>query len=365
MPSTVEVRLSAQERGYGIRIESGLLKNIGTAIKPLLKASSKTLLLSDANVAKLYAEPVAKSLKDAGYEAHVYEIAVGENSKSLSQAQQIYDFLSTHLFSRTDAIVALGGGVVGDLGGFCAATWHRGMQLIQVPTSLIAQVDSAVGGKTAVNLPDIKNAVGVFYQPLIVLADPDALRTLPASEVRGGMAEVFKYALIETSCAEQSGFFEWLDANSGNLPDVYEEMIARCVAIKAAVVNRDELDTLGLRAFLNLGHTFAHAYESLSDYRISHGDAVALGTLDAVGYAERAGMLDAEDAQKIRTLHKKLGLPQQPNENFSAQSIVACMRQDKKNDAGKIKLVLPDGPIGKVCQRGENAEADLIAFLSS
>ncbi len=338
--ASIEVRLPATGRRYPICIRAGLLKTLGAECRALLPGAGAALLLTDAHVGRLYAAGVADSLRGAGFRVETLTLPAGEASKSLSQAEGVYQALSHHGFSRADAMVALGGGVVGDLAGFCASTWHRGMPVIQVPTSLIAQVDSAMGGKTAVNLPGIKNAVGTFHQPAGVLMDPDALASLPPAEWRAGMAEVFKYSLIETACIGQTGMFEWLDAHADNLSPVREEMIARCATIKAGVIMRDETDILGLRALLNLGHTFGHAYEALSHYAISHGDAVALGTLDAVVFSQQAGLLKDQAAEAIRTLHRRLGLPQQ-RPGYPPDETLARMRQDKKAKDSRIQLVLP------------------------
>lgn len=342
MPASrsLEIRLRASERRYPIRIRAGLLQELGAECRELLPRAAGILLLSDANVHALYGEAATESLNLAGFRVESLVLPVGEASKALAQAEAVYRQLSAHGFSRSDAILALGGGVTGDLGGFCAATWHRGMPVIQVPTSLIAQVDSSMGGKTAVNLPGIKNAVGTFHQPAGVLMDPDVLASLPGGEWRAGMAEVFKYSLIETACTGDSGMFEWLEANADDLVAVREEIVARCATIKAAVIMKDETDTLGLRALLNLGHTFGHAYEALSHYGVSHGDAVAMGTLDALDFAERAGLLPAPPAERIRALHRRLGLPQE-RPAYPPPEMLACMRQDKKAKGGRIQLVLP------------------------
>lgn len=360
---TLEVSLKGSRRRYPIIIRDGLLSDIGPACREVLPKAGKALLLSDGNVSGHYGEAVAHSLSDAGFVVETLTLPAGEGSKSLAQAEKIYQRLAEREFSRSDALVALGGGVMGDLGGFCASTWHRGMAVVQVPTSLIAQVDSSMGGKTAVNLPAVKNAVGTFYQPAAVLMDPRALATLPDGEVRAGLAEVFKYSLIETACTGENGFFEWLDAHADNLPAVYEEMIARCAAIKAAVIMKDETDTKGLRALLNLGHTFGHAYEALSRYEISHGDAVALGILDAVGFSVRTGLLGGQAAKEITTLHQRLGLPQVPPD-YPYTEMIACMRQDKKASQGRIQLVLPVETIGKAALRDNVTPGELGAFLS-
>jgi 3-dehydroquinate synthase len=365
----IEVKLSAESRRYDIVIQPGLLGQqgrLGDEIRSLAPADAKILMLTDANLAGLYQEQVEKSLHAAGFEVYTCVIPAGEASKSLAQAQEVFEqSLAAHM-SRKDIMLALGGGVVGDLAGFCASTYHRGMPLIQVPTTLVAQVDSAIGGKTAVNFGQVKNIVGTFHQPLRVMIDPDTLDTLPERERIAGLAEVVKYGLIETSCTGETGFFEWLQMHADNLRAVCPEMIRRCCAIKASVVMQDEFETKGLRYFLNLGHTFGHAYESLSHYGLLHGEAVAIGTLQAAVLAARLGLFPAEAALRTEALLKKLGLSDVLRQagDFPPQSLLERMRQDKKNHGDAIRLVLPEGELGRVVVRDDIPDAQILAVLA-
>jgi 3-dehydroquinate synthase len=365
----IEVKLSAESRRYDIVIQPGLLGQqgrLGDEIRSLAPADAKILMLTDANLAGLYQEQVEKSLHAAGFEVYTCVIPAGEASKSLAQAQEVFEqSLAAHM-SRKDIMLALGGGVVGDLAGFCASTYHRGMPLIQVPTTLVAQVDSAIGGKTAVNFGQVKNIVGTFHQPLRVMIDPDTLDTLPERERIAGLAEVVKYGLIETSCTGETGFFEWQQMHADNLRAVYPEMIRRCCAIKASVVMQDEFETKGLRYFLNLGHTFGHAYESLSHYGLLHGEAVAIGTLQAAVLAARLGLFPAEAALRTEALLKKLGLLDVLRQagDFPPQSLLERMRQDKKNHGDAIRLVLPEGELGRVVVRDDIPDAQILAVLA-
>jgi 3-dehydroquinate synthase len=278
----------------------------------------------------------------------------------------VHEALLTQSFTRKDAILGLGGGVIGDLAGFCASTYHRGMGLIHVPTTLVSQVDSAIGGKTAVNLGAVKNLVGTFYQPLRVLADTDTLSTLPPRELAAGMAEVIKYALIETSCEKDTGFFNRLESQAGCLQPFLPEMIRRCAEIKASVVMQDELETKGLRFFLNLGHTFGHAFESLSEFEILHGEAVAIGMLKAVRLSAQLGLLPSEAIGRLENLYALTGLLDcvRNAPAYPAQELLAVMKHDKKNQNDSVRLVLPVETIGKVCVRDDISEEVILSVLN-
>jgi 3-dehydroquinate synthase len=308
-----------------------------------------------------------ESLTAAGFDVLPCIIPAGEPSKSLTQAQAVYEIAMQAGFTRKDAILGLGGGVIGDLAGFCASTYHRGTQLIHVPTTLVSQVDSAIGGKTAVNFGKVKNIVGTFYQPLLVLSDSNALDSLPERELAAGMAEVIKYGLIETSCTGNTGFFDWLlkHAKTKTLQAAFPEMIRRCCEIKAGVVMQDELETKGLRFFLNLGHTFGHAYESLSNYGLLHGEAVGIGMQKAVRMSVSLGLLPNTVEPLLLELYQHTGLLActQQAPRFPADELLGKMKLDKKNRDANIHLVLPVEPLGNVVVRDDIGDAAILRIL--
>ncbi|WP_303674259.1 3-dehydroquinate synthase [Vampirovibrio chlorellavorus] len=364
----IAVRLTGGEsRAYPIMAQAGLLSQLGHACRQLGALGTKVLILTDTNLQNRYLSQVQDSLQQAGFEVTSLVLDAGERSKSLDQAQGVYQTLIQQGFTRKDTLLGLGGGVIGDLSGFCASTYHRGMALIHVPTTLVAQVDSAIGGKTAVNLGQIKNMVGTFYQPKAVFTDTDTLNSLPPREFVAGMAEVIKYGLIETSCDGQTGFFEWLEAHASDLQAGLPAMIHRCAAIKAAVVMADELETRGLRFFLNLGHTFGHAYETLSEYGILHGEAVAIGMRLAVRLSVALGLVDATLLQRLDALYQQVGLSAivQNAPRFPATEVLAVMKHDKKNQDGGIKLILPHQTIGQVIVRDDIPDAAILSILSN
>jgi 3-dehydroquinate synthase len=369
--TTIPVSFNAGlPRNYSIVVRSQLLDQLGLECQRVLPADARILLLTDTNLSDRYLARATASLQAHGYSVTPCVIPAGEGSKTLTQAQEVYELAVNAGFTRKDAILGLGGGVVGDLAGYCASTYHRGMGLIHVPTTLVAQVDSAIGGKTAVNFNRIKNIVGTFYQPLAVLVDTDLLETLPPRELAAGMAEVIKYGLIEascTGCTGETGFWEWLQHHSSQqtLRRHFPEMIARCAAIKAAVVMQDELETKGLRFFLNLGHTFGHAYESLSNYGLLHGEAVAIGMAKATRLAIRLAMTPPERETQLLSLYAPWQLPDEPpaDMTFDAQQLLQKMRQDKKNRDANIRLILPDGPAGQVVVRDDISEETIVSCL--
>ncbi|WP_373531705.1 3-dehydroquinate synthase [Vampirovibrio sp.] len=367
-PASVEVLLTASEpRCYAIVAQSGLLSRLGQECQTVLAKGAQILVLTDTHLENRYLPQVITGLKAAGFEVTPLVIPPGEASKRFEQAWHVHEALLANGFTRKDAILGLGGGVIGDLAGFCASTYHRGMGLIHVPTTLVSQVDSAIGGKTAVNLGAVKNLVGTFYQPLRVLADTDTLLSLPPRELAAGMAEVIKYGLIETACDGQSGFFNWLESHANCLQPVFPEMIRRCAEIKAAVVMQDELETKGLRFFLNLGHTFGHAYESLSDFGILHGEAVAIGMLKAVRLSCQLGLFPVEAIDRLQGLYAETGLlPCVENAPaYAAQDLLAVMRHDKKNRDGNIRLVLPIETLGRVMVRDDIPDEAILSVLKS
>lgn len=301
------------QNGYQIHIEEGLLCRVAEECKAVL-SSEKILLLTDSHVYPLYGETVSRALNGAGYAVSEYVIPAGEASKSVEQYLAVIDRLAADGFSRSDAIVALGGGVVGDLAGFCAATYLRGIPFVQIPTTLLACVDSSVGGKTAVNLSAGKNLLGAFYQPRLVLCDPLVLKTLEPSVYADGMAEVIKYGMIrDPELFEALEHRAWTDT----------QIIARCVSIKSEIVAEDEFDN-GVRLLLNYGHTIGHAVEKCSKFAVSHGSAVAIGMM-VMAKAEPNG---EALAKRLEAVLKTYELPTRCE--YAADDLYAVALSDKK-----------------------------------
>lgn len=340
---TIQVNL--KERSYKILVGADLSK-LGSAMRGL-KLGDKVMIVTNPRVGRWYLPKVEQSLKKAGFIVYQTIIPDGERFKSQESANKIYAKCLHYGFDRGGTILALGGGVIGDLAGFAAATFMRGINLVQVPTSLLAQVDSSVGGKVGVNLPDGKNMVGAFYQPRLVYADLKTLRTLPAKEFANGLAEVIKYGVIY-----DAKLFTYLEKNMVQLKEldeaVLQKVISRCCEIKAAVVALDEREK-NIRAILNFGHTLGHALESLTHYKkYKHGEAVAIGMIGASQIAECLKLNTGGIAGRMVKLLKKAGLPVTiKGVKVTWADFLRFMRHDKKVLAGKIRFVLPVG-IGKV-----------------
>jgi len=352
---TVKVPLG--NRSYNIVIGRGLLRGLGAACKKL-GLGNRCAIISDRNVARHFGKLAQKSLQGAGFDAVLIVVPAGETAKSLKTVQSCYDRLAQHRLERKSFIVALGGGVVGDLAGFVAATYLRGIPFVQVPTTLLSQVDSSVGGKVGVNLKAGKNLVGAFYQPRLVLCDLDTLRTLPAREYRSGLAEVIKYGIIY-----DAALFKKLERDLPQLlkrnPKTLADVVARCCEIKAAVVGKDETDT-GLRAILNFGHTIGHGLEAISGYgKYLHGEAIAIGQVAASELSARLTGLPAADVRRVRQLFRRAGLPVSVKLGPPAlKRLLAAMKLDKKVSGGEIKFVLAR-KIGRV-EHGRNVPMRLI-----
>lgn len=359
----VTVALGA-ERGYDIYIDAGLMAAAGGILRPALSAR-KLCVVTDAQVAALpYLETLGASLAAAGFEvAAPIVLPAGEGSKNFEQLQYILSAALARGLDRKSALVALGGGVVGDIAGFAAAILMRGIDFVQVPTTLLAQVDSSVGGKTGINTPQGKNLVGAFCQPRAVLIDTEALQSLNPRELRAGYAEIVKYALID-----RPEFFAWLEQNGAALlagdMAAQAEAIAISCAAKARIVAEDEREEKDIRALLNLGHTFGHALEKLGGYdgRLLHGEAVAIGCLWAARFSVRCGLCPPADAARLEKHFAATGLMSAPPFAASAADILAAMRGDKKAESGRITLILLRG-IGKAFVTREADEGELLAFL--
>jgi len=352
-------------RGYSILIGAGLIDKAGDEIARIARGA-KCAVVTDENVASLYLDRLVASLDAAGIAAASIVCPPGEATKCYSEFARVSEALIEARIERRDIVVALGGGVIGDLAGFCAASLRRGVRLVQTPTTLLAQVDSSVGGKTGINSPHGKNLVGAFHQPSLVLADTDCLNTLSEREFRGGYAEVVKYGLIG-----DRGFFEFLEANWREVfagGPARAEAIATSCAAKVRVVVADETEQ-GERALLNLGHTFGHALESLTRYdtkRVVHGEAVAIGLSLAFRFSRHLGLCSGQDAMRVESHLKATGLPARiqdiPEFEARPQDLLQAMRQDKKVEHGRITFILARG-IGESFIARDVEEANVLAFL--
>ena len=320
-------------RVYDIVIDKGILDKAGSLALDVLGKSCTAAILTDSNVAPLYAERLEASLNSAGFSTARFVIPAGEESKSAESYIAFLSFLAKNKITRSDCIFALGGGVVGDLAGFCAATYLRGIKFIQIPTTLLAMVDSSVGGKTAIDLPEGKNLVGAFYQPSLVICDYETLDTLPDNVFADGCAEVIKYGIIN-----ERPLFDKLKEK--NIKDQLEDIIENCVRDKRDVVNADERDT-GIRQLLNLGHTAAHSIEILSSFEISHGSAVAMGMALIARAANKMGFCPDSDLEDIINILEVYGLPTACD--FEAHSLAEVALSDKKRNGSKISLIIPFG----------------------
>jgi 3-dehydroquinate synthase len=331
---TITVELG--ERSYPIMIKRGLLSEVGARMKDL-GFKGKAAVVTNPLVGELYAGELLKGLRDSGFSPFLITLPDGEEYKTIEVATTVYDALIENKSERNSPIIALGGGVIGDLTGFVAATYLRGVPYIQVPTTLLSQVDSSVGGKTAVNHPRGKNLIGAFYQPRAVFIDPEVLKTLEAREVRAGLAEVIKYGIIW-----DESFFAFLEENSSALLDLGGELtkaIERSCEIKAEVVGADETEQ-GLRSILNLGHTFGHAIEALSGYgTYKHGEAVAIGLYLAARLSAALGLCDSGVVERVKGLVSSVGLPTEPPE-FAVEEWIESMRLDKKVSSEVMRFVL-------------------------
>ncbi len=324
----VEVRTGTP---YQVRIERGLLDQLGSEMLALLGKTCKVALLTDETVNALYGDRAAASLQNSGFATVRYANQVGEEHKTLADWQKMLEFMAQEHLTRSDCIVALGGGIVGDMAGFAAACYLRGIRFVQVPTTLLAMVDSSVGGKTGVNLASGKNQLGAFYQPRMVLCDPDVLSTLPPETLADGVSESIKYGVLG-----EDEVFNWFE--NADWTAHTEELIERCIKAKAAVVEADERDT-GCRQLLNLGHTLGHAIEKESNYEVTHGHAVAIGMVLATKLALQLELCQPDAVDRlIRTLERN-HLPTATQ--LTAQQLADAALSDKKRTGGTLTLVLP------------------------
>lgn len=343
MRSAARVPVALGSRSYHIVAGSGLLKQVGALCGELL-LGRRVMIVTNPVVSRLYGATVSASLRKAGFQVAVTEVPAGERAKSLRQAAGLYRAFLQNRMDRRCAVVALGGGVIGDLAGYAAATFLRGLPLVQIPTTLLAQVDSSVGGKVAVNLPAGKNLIGTFYQPSLVVADVETMKSLPPRQMRAGLAEVVKYGMI----ADRE-LFGYVETNLDSILRAEEEplshLVTRSCAIKAHVVEQDEREE-GMRAILNFGHTVGHALETTGGYqRLLHGEAIAIGMVVATMLSVHRGLCEPEDLHRLRALLTRIGLPTRAS--VDTTSLVQTMRYDKKVRNQIIYCVLTKG-IGHV-----------------
>ncbi|MBD2340735.1 3-dehydroquinate synthase [Calothrix sp. FACHB-156] len=339
MTSVINVNLPQQS--YEIAIAPGSLDQLGEKMTSL-QLGKKVLVVSNPTIFKHYSDRAINSLKTAGFEVASCILPAGERFKNLNSIQKIYDAALENRLERSATIVALGGGVIGDMAGFAAATWLRGISVVQVPTTLLAMVDSAIGGKTGVNHPQGKNLIGAFHQPRLVLIDPEVLKTLPVREFRAGMAEVIKYGVIwDAELFAQMEASKHLNQLRYIKPELIETILIKSCQAKADVVSKDEKEA-GLRAILNYGHTIGHAVESLTGYRlVNHGEAVGIGMVAAGQIAVELGMWQKEETERQNALIQKAGLPTQLPSGVDIAAIIDALQLDKKVKAGKVRFVLP------------------------
>jgi len=338
-----EIKVRLGTNSYDIHIGSGLLTQTGHQLKESGFAD-KLVVITNPIVKALYGDALKQNLIAEGFTVTILQVPDGEEQKSLEAAGRLYSELTDFYAERMTPILALGGGVIGDLAGFVAATYLRGVPLTQIPTTLLAQVDSSIGGKVAVNHGQLKNKIGAFYQPMLVISDISTLTTLPTKVLIDGLAEVIKSAVIG-----DKEFFTFLEKNLNKVKslddEVLEEVVFQSAKIKAEIVEKDEKD-LGVRSLLNYGHTVGHAIESTSDFKVQHGEAVAIGMLAAARISNKLGILDKNELIRLKSVIQSAGLPTQMP-NLEVEKIIQAIEHDKKVLRGKIRFVIPKS-IGSV-----------------
>lgn len=370
MKSVITVPLPDQT--YDVVIAPGGLDHVGAwlaaADAPLIKPGQKLLLVSNPAIFKHYGDRVVTALTQAGYRVSVCILPAGERYKTLRSVQKIYDAALAHQLERGSALVALGGGVIGDMTGFAAATWLRGIAFVQIPTSLLAMVDASVGGKTGVNHPQGKNLIGAFHQPKLVVIDPQVLKTLPIREFRAGMAEVIKYGVIwDTTLFAALEAAPRLDQYRHVPQDLLQTILTRSCQAKADVVSQDEKEA-GLRAILNYGHTIGHAIESATHYRgVNHGEAVAIGMVAAGDLALGRDRWTPVEDQRQQALLEKTQLPTRIPSGVAAADLINLLQADKKVQAGRVRFILPDalGSVSITDQVSPEQIAPVLAALGA
>jgi len=358
-PSTAarSVFVNLGPRSYTVQVGRGLLAGTGAAVSHKLHGTRVAVVTNDT-VGPLYADTVLQSLRAAGKEPVLISVASGEASKSLACVEKVCDEMARAGLDRKSFVVALGGGVIGDLAGFAASVYQRGIPYVQVPTTVLSQVDSSVGGKTGVNLADAKNMVGAFHQPALVIADVDTLDSLPKREWNSGFAEIIKHAAIR-----DASMFDVIEAVARGEGDMVE-LIRRNVAIKAGVVEADEFEETGTRAILNLGHTLGHAVEAAAGYgTLLHGEAISIGLNAAAWLSKEISHLSTPELERIRAALAAFGLPLKLPAGMTDEDLLRRTRMDKKYDQGKVRFVLLKH-LGEACVSHEVTENDLIQALA-
>ncbi|MGI8604985.1 MAG: 3-dehydroquinate synthase [Verrucomicrobiales bacterium] len=330
-----KIRVNLGERSYSVLVGRGLLKELGARIAACWKERKACAVVTDSTVGPIYAETVCQALRGVGCSPSLITVPAGEASKSMPRVEEVCGQMIRAGLDRSSLVVALGGGVIGDLAGFCAGILYRGIAYVQVPTTVVAQVDSSIGGKTGVNTPEGKNLLGTFHQPRLVLADVDTLETLPGRELNEGFAEIIKHSAIR-----DAGMLP-LIKRAARDRTVWPEIIARNVAIKAHIVEADEREAGGARALLNFGHTIGHAIEASAGYGVMlHGEAIALGMIAALRLSQETGNLQPQDSARIEALLRLFQLPQRLPASVSTPDIMTKLSRDKKFAAGRVRFVL-------------------------
>ena len=356
------IQVALAENTYEISIAPGNLDRLGAECRAL-QLGNKVMVVSNPTVFALYGQRAISALQQADFEVFYCELPDGERYKTLESIAHIYDLALEHGLERSSTLVALGGGVIGDMTGFAAATWLRGIAVVQVPTTLLAMVDSSIGGKTGVNHPHGKNLIGAFHQPRLVLTDPDVLATLPAREFRAGMAEAIKYAIIGDP--ELFDLLERADGlqQSQIAPELLSTILTRSARAKADVVSQDEYEQTGLRATLNYGHTIGHAIENVTEYTINHGEAVALGMSAAGQIAVKLQLWTQQEAQRQDRVINKAALALELPPAIDLEQIIKTLKSDKKVKAGKGVFILPSkiGSTRTIAYEVLNPTADLVS----
>ena len=334
MSQTAKFHIAAMGTPYDALVMPGGLDVLGNLLQER-NFSGPIAIVTESNVGPLYAERAAKSLRDAGYQVSIITFPAGEAYKTMESMQHIWAGMLEGGLDRNSTVVALGGGVTGDMAGFAAATFMRGVRWVGVPTSLLSMVDASLGGKTGIDLPQGKNLVGAFHPPALVVADPTVLTSLPEAELRSGLAEVVKHGIIS-----DPGLFALCAAGLDSVKSDLAGIVSRAMAVKVDVIETDPYER-GIRASLNLGHTVGHAVELVSEFKLRHGEAIAIGTIAEARLAERLGLAAGGLSEEIAVTLAELGLPTQIPADFSHEAIIAAMRVDKKKAAGVIKFALP------------------------
>ncbi len=339
MSGPTELRLRIGDATTVVHVAAGALGGLGVLLRKTASEAGCCVVVTDDTIASLYLSVLVESLRAAGFAARTISLPPGEASKSLQSAARLYSFLSEHAVSRDAVMVALGGGVIGDLAGFVAATWMRGIALVLCPTTLEAMIDACLGGKTAVNLPQGKNLIGAFHPAMLAVIDPNCLNTLPPRDLRAGLAESVKHALIASE-----EFFAWHEDHDSAVLSLHEptmvDLIVRNLRIKCGIVEQDPFERTGRRMVLNFGHTIGHALETCADYALRHGECVALGMLAACRISNRMSLLPASVTDRVASLFARLDLPMRLPAPIEIARIIETLRMDKKTAAGKARFVL-------------------------